>query len=144
MSTARKPAIDTCNACGKLFPRIAMRLCAGCSLGEQNRFDLVRDFLDEHGGGSVTDIAQTTGVSAADVRRFLEGGRLVAINGSAGGVCTCTGSGERCQSCRTELGSNLRELHDTMSREQTARAGTERTRADDETATHLRRRRTGG
>ena len=146
MSTVRKPAIDTCHACGKLFPRIGMRLCVGCSLAEQNRFELVRVFLDEHGGGSVSEIAQTTGVSAADVRRFLEGGRLVAIQGGvgAGGPCTCSGSGERCVSCRSELGHNLRDLHDTMAREQGDRPGADRGRGSDDGPTHLRRRRTGG
>lgn len=122
-----------------------MRLCAGCSLAEQNRFELVREFLEEHGGGSVSEIAQTTGVSAADVRRFLEGGRLVAIQGgAAGGPCTCSGKGERCKSCRADLGNSLRDLGETMSREHADRGGTERLRGNDDGATHLRRRRTGG
>lgn len=141
MSSARQPAIDTCNACGKLFPRRSMRLCAGCSLAEHNRFQLVRDYLDEFGGGSVTEIAQATGVSGADVRRFFEGGRLVAIQGAAG-ACTCSGTGDRCRACRSELTSSLKDLHDSMSREQSARAAA--ARADVENWSHLRRRRTGG
>lgn len=76
---ARKPNIDTCNACGKLFPRVGMRLCTACSLNEHHRFALVREYLDAHGGGSIADIAATTCVSASDVRRFVEGGRLVSI-----------------------------------------------------------------
>ncbi|MCW2925237.1 MAG: Flagellar operon protein YvyF [Thermoleophilia bacterium] len=110
---APKPSIDTCNACGKLFPRIAMRLCTQCSMVEEHRFRLVRDFIAEHDGAAVGDISRGTGVSGADVRRFMDGGRLVEVT-SGMGSCTCGGVGERCRHCRSKLSSTFRRMEQTM------------------------------
>lgn len=113
---ARKPTIDTCNACSKLFPRTAIRLCAQCSLVEEHRFALVRAYLVEHDGAPLGQIARETGVSSSDVRRFTEGGRLVEIT-SGMESCTCGGRGERCRFCRSRLSSSFRELEETMRRD---------------------------
>lgn len=122
---ASQPQIDTCNACGKLFPRIAMRLCAQCSFVEEHRFQLVREFLREHDGSAVGEIARGTGVSGSDVRKFLDGGRLVEIT-SGLKACTCGGVGIRCKYCRSRLSSTFREMENTMSRELAERDGADR------------------
>lgn len=75
----RKPQMDTCRACGRLFPRVNMRLCTGCALVEQHRFELVRDFILQNDGAPIPDIARSTGVPASDVSRFLDSGRLVRV-----------------------------------------------------------------
>ncbi|MCW2962543.1 MAG: flagellar protein [Thermoleophilia bacterium] len=114
---AHQPSIDTCNACGKLFPRVTMRLCSACSLVPENRFEIVRDFVIEHDGANVMEIAESTGVSGSDVRKFLDGGRLVEV--SIGNSCTCggVGVGTRCRFCRSLLSSQLRGLEETMTRD---------------------------
>jgi hypothetical protein len=116
---AHKPTIDTCNACGKLFPRTRLRLCTHCAPVEEHRFQLVREFLDAHEGAAVGEVSQLTGVSAADVRHFLERGRLVSL--SAALTCVCDGSGERCRYCRNQLSTSLRDMQQTMQRDQEAR-----------------------
>lgn len=109
----RKPSIDTCNACGKLFPRTTMRLCGACRIVEDHRFELVRDYLHEHDGGPLMEIAAMTGVSVGDVRRFVDRGRLTLVElGSAG--CTCDDSGVRCRYCRGKLSLEFRELEESM------------------------------
>ncbi|MCW2972825.1 MAG: flagellar protein [Thermoleophilia bacterium] len=113
---APKPSIDTCNACGKLFPRATMRLCNGCAVVEENRFQLVREFLVANDGAAVTEIARATQVSAPDVRRFLESGRLIDITASAT-RCTCNGMGERCRFCRSKLAGPFREMQQKMQSE---------------------------
>lgn len=110
---APKPTIDTCNACGKLFPRTSMRLCTQCSLVEQNRFALVRDYLVDHDGAPMAEIARETGVPTADVRRFCDGGRLIEVT-SGMDSCTCGGVGERCRYCRSRLSNSFRQLEQTM------------------------------
>lgn len=125
---APKPVIDTCNACGKLFPRLSMRLCTQCVLVDENRFQLVRDYLIENDGAAVGQIAQGTGVSSSDVRKFMDGGRLVEI--SAGlDHCTCGGVGTRCRYCRSRLSHSFRDMETTMQRDQASRdSGGGRTR----------------
>lgn len=110
---APKPSIDTCNACGKLFPRVTMRLCTQCSLVEQNRFALVRQYLIENDGAPMGEIARETGVSTSDVRRFCDGGRLIEVT-SGMESCTCNGVGERCRYCRSRLSSSFREMERSM------------------------------
>lgn len=56
-----------------------MRLCNTCSISEQNRFSLVRDFLSSNGKASVIAVSQETGVSTADVRKFMDTGRLITL-----------------------------------------------------------------
>src|SRR5690606_18470810 len=112
---AHRPDIDTCNACGKLFPRVRMRLCSACAMVEDNRFQLVRAYLDENDGATVPQIARETGVSVANVRAFQERGQLVEVApGLDGGECTCGGVGERCTRCRMELAKKLRSMQDAM------------------------------
>ena len=90
-----------------------MRLCTQCSLVEQNRFTLVRDYLIDHDGAPMAEIARETGVSTADVRRFCDGGRLIEVT-SGMESCTCGGVGERCRYCRSRLSSSFRELEQSM------------------------------
>lgn len=114
---APQPNIDKCNACGKLFPRIGIRLCSKCAVVEEHRFDLVREFLREHEGAVVGEVAQQTGVSASDVQYFMERGQLVALEN----VCTCGGVGERCRLCRSRLSTGFQELQASMARDIAAR-----------------------
>lgn len=110
---ALQPNIDKCNACGKLFPRVSIRLCTKCAVVEEHRFELVREFLKEHEGAVVGEVSQATGVSASDVQHFMERGRLIALEN----VCTCGGIGERCRFCRSKLSSGLRDLQKAMQEE---------------------------
>lgn len=110
---APKPSIDTCNACGKLFPRVTMRLCTQCSLLEQNRFALVREYLLDNDGAPMGEIARETGVPTADVRNFCDGGRLVEVT-SGMESCTCGGVGDRCRHCRSRLSSSFRDMEQSM------------------------------
>lgn len=123
---APKPSIDTCTACGKLFPRVTMRLCTQCSLVEQNRFDLVRTYLAENDGAPLGEIARATGVSTADVRRFCDGGRLIEIT-TGMESCTCNGVGTRCRYCRSRLSSTFRDMEEAMRSEREEHGDTART-----------------
>lgn len=117
---APKPSIDTCNACGKLFPRTSVRLCSGCAMDEGNRFELVRDYVLENDGASISDIARGTCVSGSDVRRFMDDGRLVTTSDLT--TCTCAGVGTRCRACRAQLSSTFRDMEQAMQRERTSGA----------------------
>jgi hypothetical protein len=86
-------------------------------------------YLIENDGAAVTQIARATGVSGTDVRKFMDGGRLVEINGGANGPCTCGGVGERCRSCRAQLAGKFRDMEQTMARELTQRDADPRRRS---------------
>lgn len=94
-----------------------MKLCSACAVIDENRFQLVRDFLTANDGAAVSEISRATWVSTPDVRRFLESGRLIDITASAT-RCTCGGMGERCRFCRSQLAGPFREMQKKMVREQ--------------------------
>lgn len=137
-SPAPQPTIDTCNACGKLFPRVSLQLCQACSRIEEHRFDLVRSYLRDHDGASLAQIARDTGLSLADVRHLSGGGRLVEVT-SGLDRCTCDDSGTRCRHCRARLASAFRDMEQTMQREQDERSAAEPSRGDHERTNYVRR-----
>jgi hypothetical protein len=130
-----QPSIDKCHACGKLFPRTAIRLCKRCALIEDCRFDLVKHSLQEHEGAAVGEVAQATGVSATDVQYFMERGRLISLEH----VCTCNGIGERCRYCRSKLTNSFKQMEASMQREQQARQQTASGETASERTVYVRR-----
>ena len=121
-----KPSIDTCTVCGKLFPRTSMRLCTSCAVVDENRFNLVREYLVENDGAPIGEIARATGVSTSDVRAFCDGGRLVEIT-SGMDSCTCSGVGNRCRYCRAKLSGTFRTMQESMQRDHEERGESGRT-----------------
>lgn len=106
---AQKPQIDTCNSCGKLFPRISIRLCRTCARIDENRFTLVRQYLAANNGAPLAEIAQATGVTIGDVRRFTDSGRLIEIETDLD-HCTCSENAERCRYCRSQLARTFQKM----------------------------------
>lgn len=109
---AVKPNIDTCHACGKFFPRVYVALCTSCAGVEENRFQLVREYLLSYQGSSINQVAEGTGLSRGEVARFYAEGRLVEVDPGWGGeqaFCTCAIEGRRCGFCRSKLARQLGE-----------------------------------
>lgn len=114
MGAVPKPLPDVCQGCGKLFPRLNVRLCASCSLDPQRRFSLVRDLLAESPGMSIGDIVAATGLSRGEVSTYYEERRLVEVTPElpvgALRTCTCGGQEPRCVKCTYELSARLRDM----------------------------------
>ena len=105
---------------------------------EEHRFTLVRDFIIANDGAGFAEISRGTGVSGADVRKFMDGGRLVEV---AGGIesCTCGGVGERCRACRAKLSSSFRDLEQTMRSDAASNSWASQGGAAPERTTYVRR-----
>jgi hypothetical protein len=116
-AAAQQPSIDVCTSCGKLFPRVYVRLCSECVRDDDKRFELVRDFLRENQGSSIAEIAEATGLSRGDVSRFYGEGRLVEIDPGPGGgtSCTCAIERKRCGFCRRQLARQLDDMRQDIS-----------------------------
>lgn len=113
MSALPKPSIDVCAGCGKLYPRVNIKICPHCAVSENKRFDLVRDHLVDNAGAGIREIAEATGLSRGDVAKFLSQGRLVEVDASGApntaSSCTCDSSGTRCTFCRLKLARTFQE-----------------------------------
>jgi len=108
-SSAPNPSIDTCAACGKLFPRLQARLCLHCLQGQANRFELVRQYLAGNQGATIPEIALGTGLTRGDVVGFMAEGRLVS-RAAGQSRCTCAGDGQRCAHCKRDLARKMNEV----------------------------------
>jgi len=109
---AARPDIDMCHNCGKFFPRLYVALCTTCANVEENRFQLVREYLMSYQGSSINQVAEGTGLSRGEVARFYSEGRLVEVAAGGGAeqaFCTCALEGRRCGFCRQKLARQLGE-----------------------------------
>jgi hypothetical protein len=121
MSASPAPQLDVCSLCGKMYPRIELRLCRDCGSKEPNRFKLVRDYLRDNPGRSINDIADHTGVSRGEISKYYEEKRLVDVDPGPGDVpleCVCppgvTAKNEMCPYCRMQLSKRLSDLQDSI------------------------------
>lgn len=72
---------ETCLGCGKQYERSGIALCPGCSLSEDRRFGLVREFLRDNGGATMRTVSEKTGIPIREIARFRDEGRLVVEDG---------------------------------------------------------------
>lgn len=84
MSAQPKPSIDICSGCGKLYARAVVRLCQRCATSDDKRFDLVKGFLRENRGASISDVASYTGLNRGAIAAFYDQGRLVTSTADPG------------------------------------------------------------
>lgn len=77
------PRLRQCAGCAGILPAgQGPRLCPACLPDPEMRFRLLRDYLRDHQGASVMQVARDTGLSASDVTRFIDSGRLRGAGGS--------------------------------------------------------------
>lgn len=76
--------LDVCKGCGDMFVRDRIALCQTCATNEHRRFNLVREYLRNHRGKSVGEIAVATGLGRAEVSKYIMQGRLIEIDPETG------------------------------------------------------------
>src|SRR3712207_5670650 len=117
MTARPKPQFDVCHACGKLFARTNVKLCATCATNEDLRFTLVKHYLEESPQRSYQEIIEAAGITMAEINRFYAQGRLIETKPAAPGlVCTCSGKGT-CPYCRYETAQKFSDLRAQMQRD---------------------------
>jgi flagellar operon protein (TIGR03826 family) len=96
--------IANCPRCGKLFTRFSDSLCEDCLKTEENLFETVREYVDEHPDCAMKDVAKATGATVKKIMKFLREGRLQISRGMKGDLrCEKCGkpisAGRLCDSC---------------------------------------------
>ncbi|AGB41285.1 hypothetical protein Halha_1340 [Halobacteroides halobius DSM 5150] len=71
-------SLQKCSKCGTVFinQHTDRELCSDCFTKERDNFRKVRDYLWDHTGATVEEIAQETGVKEKIIRRFIREGRF--------------------------------------------------------------------
>ncbi|MDI3257726.1 MAG: hypothetical protein QJR01_08410 [Kyrpidia sp.] len=98
-----------CKRCGRIYRRIAGELvCPACRREEEELYQKVRDYVAEHRGATIMEVAEATGVDADLVLQFLREGRLAVVSGeNMRYPCERCGreitTGRFCERCTAEL-----------------------------------------
>ena len=110
--------LRNCPQCGRVFSYLGRNLCPRCLDKEEDEFKLVRHYIRENPGATITETAEGTGVAEQTILRFVRDGRLVSQGLRSSVVLECDRCGRSitegryCVSCQQEL---EREVRQTMS-----------------------------
>ena len=101
--------IKKCKQCKELFsPSRNEKICPKCRQGEEEKYKLLKDYLWDHPGATVSELHRETGVEKKLIRKFVKEGRFVQIDGINLSVdCERCGtsipSGRFCEDCKGDL-----------------------------------------
>lgn len=95
--------LSNCKICGKVFSAPRPGLCPDCHRIEEEQFERVKQYLHEHKGAGIDEVAAATEVPHSKILEFLRLGRLTIDAGAGGLSCRMCGkpiaSGQLCLSC---------------------------------------------
>ena len=104
-----------CRNCGRPFLYQGNSLCPACRQAEEEDYEKVKAYLNEHPKSNLEEIHQATGVSKERILSYLRQGRLEAVDGIVLGLqCGLCGrpikSGRVCVECAREMASVTKTL----------------------------------
>ncbi|WP_217915126.1 hypothetical protein [Miltoncostaea marina] len=77
--------IESCKGCGQLFGFLPRGYCADCLDAREEQFAVVKEWLFEHRGASISAAGEATGVPDATIMSFIREGRLEFVGAGGGG-----------------------------------------------------------
>lgn len=104
--------IRNCPKCERIFQYAGRNLCPVCVQEEEAEYEKVRDYLRDHEGSSVDEVAEATGVDPKAIMHFLRQGRLLVKDGFSSGLyCESCGApisgGRFCDKCSKAFSKEL-------------------------------------
>ena len=123
------PELINCRKCGKMFTynAIGPKVCNKCKADEENEFKVIKEYLYENPGATITEVSHALNITTVTLRRYLKEGRLeiVSTGGEANMLLDCEKCGKSirtgryCDECERELSRGLssvsKALKDTIS-----------------------------
>ena len=107
--------LRNCSQCGQVYAYLGRNLCPRCLEKEEEEFKVVRSFIREHSGATITETAEATGVDEQKILRFLREGRLISRGLQASSTLECErcgrvlSEGRYCRDCREELDREIKQ-----------------------------------
>lgn len=100
--------LKNCKKCGRMFSATnGHEFCSKCRLEVEDHFKIVREYVYDHPGVTVNEVAEETGVEKKEILKFLREEKLELKDISEGSRCQKCGkpisSGRYCQTCASEL-----------------------------------------
>ena len=107
--------LKKCINCNQLFAAAkGQRICPDCLAEEENKFQLVKDYLWDNPGATIPEVSEATDVGEAIIKKFVREGRLVELQGSNIKVeCQKCGKpisqGKFCSECSNKLANDIQK-----------------------------------
>ena len=106
--------VKNCKSCGRLFNYMSGPvMCPNCQRKLEEKFQQVKQYLDENPNSSVNQVAEAMDVSVKQIKQWVKEERLILSEASLDGVlCEHCGrpitSGRFCDKCKAAMANNLR------------------------------------
>ncbi len=105
--------VINCRTCGRLFNALSReRVCPDCKRKLEDKFQEVKDYLQEYPNASVDEVARENDVSVKQIKQWVREERLILSEASMDGVlCEKCGrmirTGRFCARCKEKISDNL-------------------------------------
>lgn len=108
--------VRNCRNCGRIFNyMVGPVICLGCKDAVEAKFQEVKEYVREHHGAGIAEVAEACDVDAAQIRQWLRDERLEVTEDSAI-FLTCEGcggpirSGRFCESCNVAMKKGFKDI----------------------------------
>ena len=108
--------VRNCRKCGRLFNYIAgYQMCPACKEGLETKFQEVKEYVRDHRGAGINEVAEACDVEPAMIRQWLREERLeLAEDSGIMLACDSCGalirSGKFCQACKNNLANSFNSI----------------------------------
>jgi len=100
-----------------MYMKNAFGRCDACRNNEEEKFQILKDYIDENKGSMLGEISKETGVSVKRILGYIREGRLVATSGMADDV-TCKSCGKPvekgnfCDACAIKMNNDIKDMYE--------------------------------
>jgi flagellar operon protein (TIGR03826 family) len=106
--------IRNCPRCGKIFTYLGRPICSKCVEIEENEFKLVKEYIYDNPGATISEVSQETGVTVEKIMRFLREERLEIKSENCNLLLECEKCGRSiktgrfCEKCKEQINKDFR------------------------------------
>lgn len=106
--------IRNCPRCGKIFTYVGRPICIRCIETEENEFKIVKEYIYDNPGATISEVSQETEVSVEKIMRFLREERLEIKSENSNLLLECErcgraiNSGRFCENCKGQINKDFR------------------------------------
>jgi len=110
------PDLKNCPKCGKLYVYTGRFLCPACIAAEEEEFQKIKEYLLEHRGANVLEVAQATGIEEEVIIKFIKKGRIQSEGLTIVDRLTCEKCGREiengkfCPDCLEKMQKELQQV----------------------------------
>jgi len=106
--------IRNCPRCGKIFTYLGRPICSKCLENEENEFKVVKEYVYDNPGATISEVAQETEVTVEKIMRFLREERLEIKSENSNMLLECErcgraiNSGRFCENCKGQMNKDFK------------------------------------